>query len=125
VWAAGVTYEHSRTARMAESENFADIYDRVYDTARPELFFKSAAWRVWDPGVPVSVRLGHRRPRGRASRLLNYAGDVVGYTVCDDELAVHRGREPESAVLSTGTSLVPDLPFTLRRVMRSGSRSGG
>lgn len=43
VWAAGVTYERSRTARMAESENSADIYDRVYDAERPELFFKSAA----------------------------------------------------------------------------------
>jgi 2-dehydro-3-deoxy-D-arabinonate dehydratase len=84
VCAAGVTYEHSRTARMAESGNFADAYDRVYDTALPELFFKSAAWRIWNPSVPVSVRLGHRRPRARAGRLLNCAGDVVGYTVCDD-----------------------------------------
>jgi 2-dehydro-3-deoxy-D-arabinonate dehydratase len=56
VWAAGVTYERSRTARMAESEQSADIYDRVYAAERPELFFKSAAWRVSGPGAPVSVR---------------------------------------------------------------------
>ena len=56
VWAAGVTYERSRTARMAESEQSADIYDRVYAAERPELFFKSAAWRVSGPGQSVSVR---------------------------------------------------------------------
>ena len=56
VWAAGVTYERSRAARMAESEQSADVYDRVYAAERPELFFKSAAWRVSGPGMPVSVR---------------------------------------------------------------------
>ena len=40
VWAAGVTYERSRDARMEESQT-NDIYDRVYDAARPEMFFLS------------------------------------------------------------------------------------
>jgi 2-dehydro-3-deoxy-D-arabinonate dehydratase len=189
VWAAGVTYERSRTARMAESENSAGIYDRVYDAVRPELFFKSAAWRVSGPGVPVSVRSDSviDVPEPELAVVLNYAGDVVGYTVCNDmssrsiegenplylpqakiylggcaigpwirpaweipdpyaltieltisrdgavawegssstsslrrridELTAYLFREddfPEGAVLSTGTSLVPDLPFTLR-----------
>ncbi|HEX4256310.1 MAG TPA: hypothetical protein VH089_14540, partial [Streptosporangiaceae bacterium] len=30
VWAAGVTYERSRDARIDESEQSADVYDRVY-----------------------------------------------------------------------------------------------
>jgi 2-dehydro-3-deoxy-D-arabinonate dehydratase len=188
VWAAGVTYERSRTARMAESENSADIYDRVYAAERPELFFKSAAWRVSGPGFPVSVRADSSIdvPEPELAAVLNYAGDVVGYTICNDmssrsiegqnplylpqakiylggcaagpwirpaweipdpyaltiEMAISRGgsvawegststsglrrrvdelaaylfREddfPVGAVLSTGTSLVPDLPFTL------------
>jgi 2-dehydro-3-deoxy-D-arabinonate dehydratase len=188
VWAAGVTYERSRTARMAESENSADIYDRVYAADRPELFFKSAAWRVSGPGVPVSVRADSsiNVPEPELAAVLNYAGDVVGYTICNDmssrsiegenplylpqakiyrggcavgpwirpawevpdpyaltiemtisrggsvawegssrtaglrrridELAAYLFREddfPAGAVLSTGTSLVPDLPFTL------------
>jgi len=102
VWAAGVTYERSRTARMAESENSADIYDRVYAADRPELFFKSAAWRVSGPGAPVSVRADSTIdvPEPELAVVLNYAGDVVGYT--------------DGVVLSTGTSLVPDLPFTLQ-----------
>ena len=188
VWAAGVTYERSRTARMAESGQSADVYDRVYGAARPELFFKSAAWRVSGPGEPVSVRSDSviDVPEPELAVVLNAAGDVAGYTICNDmssrsiegenplylpqakiylggcaagpwivpawevpdpyaltiELTIARGgvvawagsastaalhrkidelagylfREdefPAGAILSTGTSVVPDLPFTL------------
>src|SRR5262245_23121946 len=41
VWAAGVTYKRSRTARMEESEGAAVFYDKVYEAPRPELFFKA------------------------------------------------------------------------------------
>src|SRR4051812_21338765 len=51
VWAAGVTYQRSRQARVAESAQSADVYDRVYDAERPELFFKSTAWRVVPHGA--------------------------------------------------------------------------
>jgi 2-dehydro-3-deoxy-D-arabinonate dehydratase len=188
VWAAGVTYERSRTARMAESEQSADIYDRVYAAERPELFFKSVAWRVSGPGQPVSVRADSTIdvPEPELAVVLNAAGEVAGYTICNDmssrsiegenplylpqakiylggcaagpwivpaweipdpyaltieltvvrdgaaawegsastsalhrkidELAAYLFREdefPAGAILSTGTSLVPDLPFTL------------
>jgi 2-dehydro-3-deoxy-D-arabinonate dehydratase len=188
VWAAGVTYERSRTARMAESEQSADIYDRVYAAERPELFFKSAAWRVSGPGAPVSVRSDSTIdvPEPELAVVLNAAGAVAGYTICNDmssrsiegenplylpqakiylggcavgpwivpawevpdpyaltieaaiiragatawagsastaslhrkidELAAYLFRAdefPAGAILSTGTSLVPDLPFTL------------
>src|SRR5689334_17803063 len=43
VWAAGVTYLRSKTARMEESDFSATAYDRVYEADRPELFFKSQA----------------------------------------------------------------------------------
>ena len=86
VWAAGVTYERSRAARMVESENSADIYDRVYAAERPELFFKSVAWRVCGPGAQVSVRADSSIdvPEPELAVVLNYAGDVVGYTICND-----------------------------------------
>ena len=86
VWAAGVTYERSRTARMAESEQSADIYDRVYAARRPELFFKSAAWRVSGPGGPVSVRSDSTVdvPEPELAVVLNAAGAVAGYTICND-----------------------------------------
>jgi 2-dehydro-3-deoxy-D-arabinonate dehydratase len=188
VWAAGVTYERSLSARMAESENSADVYDRVYVAERPELFFKAAAWRVRGPGAPVAIRADSsvNVPEPELAAVLNYAGDVIGYTVCNDmssrsiegenplylpqakvyfgscavgpwirpawevpdpyalaiEMTISRAGSavwqgssstaglrrridelaaylfsgddfPEGAVLSTGTSLVPDLPFTL------------
>jgi 2-dehydro-3-deoxy-D-arabinonate dehydratase len=188
VWAAGVTYERSRTARMAESEQSADIYDRVYAAERPELFFKSAAWRVSGPGAPVSVRSDSSIdvPEPELAVVLNAGGAVAGYTICNDmssrsiegenplylpqakiylggcavgpwivpawevpdpyaltieltiaragstawagsastatlhrkidELAAYLFRAdefPAGVILSTGTSLVPELPFTL------------
>ena len=189
VWAAGVTYERSRDARIDESEDSADVYDRVYTAERPEIFFKSVSWRVRGPGRAVSVRADSRVdvPEPELAAVLNYAGEVTGYTICNDmssrsiegqnplylpqakiylggcavgpwirpaweipdpydltieltitrdgqvawqgrsstsglrrripELASYLFREddfPAGAILSTGTSLVPDLPFTLQ-----------
>ena len=189
VWAAGVTYERSMHARVQESLDSADIYDRVYTAPRPELFFKSAAWKVAGPGGRVSARADSQVdvPEPELAAVLNAEGDVVGYTICNDmssrsiegenplylpqakiylggcaagpgirpawevpdpygltiEMTISRGggtawagqastaglrrtvtelaaflfREdefPAGVLLSTGTSLVPDLPFTLQ-----------
>jgi len=56
VWAAGVTYERSRDARVEESET-KDVYQRVYEAERPELFFKDAGGRrTVGPREPIGVR---------------------------------------------------------------------
>jgi 2-dehydro-3-deoxy-D-arabinonate dehydratase len=188
VWAAGVTYERSRDARVTESLDSADIYERVYTATRPELFFKSAAWRVVGPGGTVSARGDSEIdvPEPELAIVLNREAEIVGYTICNDmssrsiegenplylpqakiylggcaagpwiqpawevpdpyaltiDMMIRRGaaiawdgrtstsllrrrldelagflfREdefPDGVVLSTGTCLVPDLPFTL------------
>jgi 2-dehydro-3-deoxy-D-arabinonate dehydratase len=59
VWASGVTYEMSREARMSESTE-ADVYERVYDAERPELFFKALGYRVVGHGGEVRVRKDSR-----------------------------------------------------------------
>ncbi len=190
VWAAGVTYDRSRDARVVESEHEADVYERVYAAERPELFFKSAAWRVVGPGGAVSVRADSEIdvPEPELAAVLNRTGAVAGYTICNDmssrsiegenplylpqakiylggcavgpwirpawevpdpyaltiEMTIGRGGAvawtgttstsglrrrveelaaylfradefPDGAVLSTGTCLVPDLPFTLQQ----------
>ena len=46
VWAAGVTYERSLTARQMEAIDGGDIYARVYTADRPELFFKAHGRRL-------------------------------------------------------------------------------
>lgn len=86
VWAAGVTYESSRQARVTESERSADVYEQVYDAPRPELFFKSAAWRVVGDGQTVAVRddSSVSVPEPEVALVINRYGEIVGYTVCDD-----------------------------------------
>jgi 2-dehydro-3-deoxy-D-arabinonate dehydratase len=85
VWAAGVTYLRSRQARAEESRE-ADVYDRVYAARRPELFFKSVAWRVSGPGEPVAIRTDSTLdvPEPELAVVLTASGEIAGYTVCND-----------------------------------------
>ena len=86
VWACGVTYETSREARIEESEKAADVYEQVYDAERPELFFKSVAWRVSGPGQQIGVREDSTLdvPEPELALVVNAGGEIVGYTVCND-----------------------------------------
>jgi 2-dehydro-3-deoxy-D-arabinonate dehydratase len=86
VWAAGVTYETSRAARVEESERDATVYERVYAAERPELFFKSAAWRVVGPGGRVGIRSDSTVdvPEPELAVVVNAHGEIVGYTIGND-----------------------------------------
>jgi 2-dehydro-3-deoxy-D-arabinonate dehydratase len=85
VWAAGVTYERSRSGRVEESTE-ASVYEKVYDAPRPEIFLKSVAWRVVTDGEPVSVRADSSVdvPEPELALVANSAGEIVGYTICND-----------------------------------------
>jgi 2-dehydro-3-deoxy-D-arabinonate dehydratase len=85
VWAAGVTYSRSRQARMEESAT-ADIYDLVYDSDRPELFFKCAAWRAVTDGEPIGIRADSALnvPEPELAVFVNRYAEIVGYAVCND-----------------------------------------
>jgi 2-dehydro-3-deoxy-D-arabinonate dehydratase len=85
VWAAGVTYERSRDARMEESSE-QDVYDRVYGAERPELFFKALPWRVVTDGDPIAVRADSplNVPEPELGLVVNADAEVVGYLVVDD-----------------------------------------
>ena len=85
VWASGVTYQRSRTARMDESAD-PDIYDRVYAATRPELFFKAPAWRVVTDGEPVAIRDDSTWdvPEPELAVIANRFGEIVGYGACND-----------------------------------------
>ena len=86
VWAAGVTYRTSRDARMEESDRAADVYQQVYDAARPELFFKSTAWRVSGDGEPIAIRSDSTVdvPEPELALVVNRYAEIVGYTICND-----------------------------------------
>jgi 2-dehydro-3-deoxy-D-arabinonate dehydratase len=85
VWAAGVTYERSREARVAESSE-QTVYERVYDAERPELFFKAVPWRVVTDGEPVAVRGDSAVdvPEPELGLMVNRHGETVGYLVVND-----------------------------------------
>jgi len=86
VWAAGVTYVISREARVEESERSADVYRQVYEAERPELFFKSAAWRVAGDGQTIAVRADSvvDVPEPEVALVMNRFGEIAGYTACND-----------------------------------------
>ncbi|MBU3067699.1 fumarylacetoacetate hydrolase family protein [Nocardia sp. NEAU-G5] len=85
VWGAGVTYQHSRTAR-AEESGFEKVYLEVYDADRPELFFKSAAWRVLTDGDPGGLRPDCTDSvcEPELALVLNRHAEIVGALVCND-----------------------------------------
>jgi 2-dehydro-3-deoxy-D-arabinonate dehydratase len=88
IWAAGVTYFRSRTARMEESQDAGggSFYDRVYSAERPEIFFKSTAQRVAHPGHPMHLRRDSKWmvPEPEWTLVLNRSGEIVGYTIGND-----------------------------------------
>ncbi|HEX3997918.1 MAG TPA: fumarylacetoacetate hydrolase family protein [Pirellulales bacterium] len=86
VWAAGVTYKRSKTARMEESQSAATLYDRVYASARPELFFKATPHRVCGPKEPLRIRRDSawNVPEPELALVLNSRLELVGLTVGND-----------------------------------------
>lgn len=88
VWAAGVTYLRSRTARMEEAKDAGggSFYDRVYDADRPELFFKSTPHRVAAPGADVRIRGDSKWnvPEPELTLAINSTGRIFGFTIGND-----------------------------------------
>lgn len=85
VWACGVTYMRSREAREAES-TVRDVYSRVYDAERPELFFKSIGARAVGHTMPIRVREDSKWnvPEPELTLVINAKREIVGYTVGND-----------------------------------------
>lgn len=88
VWAAGVTYYRSRTARMAESKDSGGgtFYDKVYEADRPEIFFKATPHRVAAPGTGVRIRADSKWnvPEPELTLAITSSGKIFGYTLGND-----------------------------------------
>jgi 2-dehydro-3-deoxy-D-arabinonate dehydratase len=128
VWAAGVTYIRSRDARIEEAIE-ATPYDRVYEAERPELFCKSAGWRVRGPGETIAVRGDSRWdvPEPELTLVLDTEARIAGYTIGNDVSS--RSIEGENTLYlpqaktydgscAIGPAIVPvsevEPPFTIR-----------
>lgn len=88
-WAAGVTYERSRQARVEESQ-VEDVYSRVYNAERPELFLKDAAGRrTVGPGATIGIRVDSHWtvPEPELALVLGEGGTLLGVTIGNDVTA--------------------------------------
>ena len=85
VWASGVTYLRSREAREAESDT-GDVYQKVYDADRPELFFKALGWRVVGHGSPIRIRedSAWNVPEPELTLVINRQLEIMGYAAGND-----------------------------------------
>lgn len=86
LWACGVTYLRSKQGRQEESQDGGDIYARVYDAARPEVFFKASSLRIAHPGDEVRIRKdsGWDVPEPELTLLVSSSGKIIGYTIGND-----------------------------------------
>ena len=88
IWASGVTYYRSREARIEESKDAGggDFYDRVYYADRPELFFKSPAYRAVGPFDFVRIRKDSNWnvPEPELTLVITSSGKIIGYTIGND-----------------------------------------
>ena len=85
-WAAGVTYERSRQARVAESR-VESVYDLVYEADRPELFIKDAAGRrTVGPRGTIGVRddATWSVPEPELALVLDTGGQPLAVTIGND-----------------------------------------
>jgi 2-dehydro-3-deoxy-D-arabinonate dehydratase len=98
VWGAGVTYKRSAEFRdedAAREKGLKRIYDHVYASPRPELFFKGNAARCAGPNAPVMIRSDSRLTAAEPelAMVLGARGAIVGFTASNDVSAWDIERE--------------------------------
>ena len=115
LWGAGVTYLRSRDARKEES-GVPDVYQRVYEADRPELFFKSNAVRARGTNSPVGIRYDSAAsvPEPEVAIYINRHREIIGYAICNDMTArTIEGENPlylsQAKIYIGSTSIGPDI----------------
>ena len=115
LWGAGVTYLRSRDARKEES-GVPDVYQRVYEADRPELFFKSNAVRARGTNSPVGIRYDSDAsvPEPEVAIYINKHREIIGYAICNDMTArTIEGENPlylsQAKIYIGSTAIGPDI----------------
>jgi 2-dehydro-3-deoxy-D-arabinonate dehydratase len=115
LWGAGVTYLRSRDARKEES-GVPDVYQRVYEADRPELFFKSTAVRARGTGAAIGIRYDSAAsvPEPEVALFINKHKEIIGYGICNDVTSRSiEGENPlylsQAKIYVGSTSLGPDI----------------
>jgi 2-dehydro-3-deoxy-D-arabinonate dehydratase len=138
VWAAGVTYLRSRDARKEESA-VADMYQKVYEAERPEIFSKSLGWRVAGNEQPIRIRKDSKWnvPEPELVLVINRHNEIVGYCAGNDvssrdiegenplylpQAKVYNGScAVGHGILLCGPDAIQDIPIRLQ--IRRGEKS--
>ncbi len=114
VWACGCTYETSAAFRDAEHGTREGMYAHVYQSARPEIFFKGTARVCVGPGQPIGLRADSKftAPEPELALILGSRGAILGFTLANDVSAWDIEREnalylPQSKVYSACCALGP------------------
>jgi len=115
LWGAGVTYLRSRDARKEES-GVPDVYQKVYEADRPELFFKSNAVRARGTNTPVGIRYDSEAsvPEPEVAIYINRYREIIGYAICNDMTArTIEGENPlylsQAKIYIGSTAIGPDI----------------
>ena len=115
LWGAGVTYLRSRDARKEES-GVPDVYQRVYESDRPELFFKANARRTRGHGEKIGIRFDSAAsvPEPEVAIYINKYGEIIGYSICNDMTARSiEGENPlylsQAKIYTGSTALGPSI----------------
>ena len=115
LWGAGVTYLRSRDARKEES-GVPDVYQRVYEADRPELFFKSTARRTRGSSAPIGIRYDSEAsvPEPEVAIYVNKYREIIGYSICNDVTARSiEGENPlylsQAKIYKGSTALGPNI----------------
>jgi 2-dehydro-3-deoxy-D-arabinonate dehydratase len=119
VWGAGITYRRSMQyyeAHTGEGGRTKGIYDYVYESERPELFFKATAARTVGPNAAIGVRRDSRLTAVEAELavVVGRGGRIVGYAAGNDLSAWDIEREnplflPQSKIFDGCFALGPVL----------------
>ena len=120
VWGAGITYRRSADYYTAHDTGSGHrgkgIYDHVYESERPELFYKGSAARSVGPHAPVGLRGDSTLTAVEAELavVIGAGGRIVGYTAGNDMSAWDIERDnplflPQSKIFQGSFAFGPVL----------------
>jgi 2-dehydro-3-deoxy-D-arabinonate dehydratase len=89
VWACGVTYKKNMELHeqdIEESNGFKGLYSYVYDSQRPEIFFKALGHHCVGTNKYITIRSDSDETfiEAELALIFNSKGDVIGYTAAND-----------------------------------------
>ena len=118
VWAAGVTYQSSKMARLTESGQ-STCYEKVYAASRPQVFPKGRGRDVITSGKPLTLRpdSSWTVPEPELVLVLSAVGRIVGVTAgndlsCRDVEGENPLYQPQAKIWAGSCALAPVVVLT-------------